>query len=89
MKQGILNVQPLLVSIVEKYLEQSIPYGTTSDVQASEPKRKYERLVKVVTTKTKRVKQQATSNNQQATRLGKRQKTFLKIVESSEEEEAK
>ena len=43
-------------------------------------KRKFERLLEVVITKTKRVKQQAT-------RPGKRQKTLLTIVESSEEEE--
>ena len=50
------------------------------DIKISELKRKSKRLVEVVTTKTKRVKQQAT-------RLGKRQKTFLTIVESNEEEE--
>lgn len=82
MKQGIMNVQPLLVSIVETYLEQSIPYAAVSDVQPSEPKRKSERLVEVVTTKTKRVKQQAT-------RPKKRQKTLLTIIESSEQQQEK
>ena len=51
-----------------------------SYVQPSEPKIKFERLVEAVTIKTKRVKQQAIKQ-------GKRQKTLLKIVESSDEEE--
>ena len=53
-------------------------------MQPSKPKRKFERLVEVVTTKTKRVKQQAT-------RLGKRQKTncwqLLSLVKEEGEEE--
>lgn len=80
MKQGILNIQPLSIFIAEKSSEQSIPYVTMSDVQPSESKRKSKRLVEVVTTKTKRVKQQAT-------RPSKRKKTLLIIVESSDEEE--
>ena len=55
-------------------------YVAVSDVQPSEPKRKSKRLVEARTTKTKRVKQQAT-------RPGKRQKTLLIIVESIDEEE--
>ena len=50
MKQGILNVQILSVSIVETSSEESIPYAEISNVQPSEPKRKSERLVEVVTT---------------------------------------
>ena len=73
-------MQPFSVSIVETSSEQSIPYAIIFDVRPSELKRKSERLVEVVTTKTKRLKQQAT-------RPSKRQKTLLIIVESSDEGE--
>lgn len=82
MKQGVTYVQPLSVSIAKTSLEHNIPYVVVLDVQPSKPKRKLERLVEVVTTKTKRVKQQVIE-------LGKRQKKLLTIVAYSEEEEAK
>lgn len=59
-KKGVLNIQPLLVSFVETYLEQSIPYATVFDSHPSKQKIKFERLVEVVSIKTKRVKQMAT-----------------------------
>ena len=73
-------VQALSMSIMQTSSKHSIPYAIVLDVQQSEPKRKSKILVEVMTTKTKRVKQQAT-------RIGKRQKRLLTIVESSEEEE--
>ena len=79
-KQGIIYVQTLSVSITKTYLEQRIPYVVVLDVQPSELKRKSEILVEAMTKKKKRV-------NQQSTRLGKRQNKLLTIVESSEEEE--
>lgn len=75
MKQGLLNIQPFSIS-----LEQSGPYIVVSDVQLSETKRQFERLVEAIITKTKRIKQQAT-------RPSKRQKTFLTIFQSSDDEE--
>ena len=45
MKQGILNIQPLSVSIVETSLEERFPYAVVLDGQPSEPKIKSERLV--------------------------------------------
>ena len=60
MKQGILNVQPLLVYVAKKSSEKSIPYAVVSDVQPSDPKRKFERSMEAMTTKTK--KGQATSH---------------------------
>ena len=79
MKQRIMYEKPLLVrqpsgvSIVGIASEQSIRYVATSSKQKSELKRKYERLVEAMTSKTKRV-------NQQDTGLGKRKKTLLTIV---------
>ena len=56
MKQGVLNIQPLSVLVAKTTLEQSIPYVVVFDVHPSEHKRKSERLVEVVSTKTKIVK---------------------------------
>ena len=60
LKQGVLNIQPLSVSIAETTSGQSIPYVVVSNVQLSEHKQKSKGLVEAVTTKTKRVKQMAT-----------------------------
>ena len=57
MKKGILNVKTLSVYVAETSLEQRISYAAISDVQPSEAKRKFERLVEAMTTKIKRVKQ--------------------------------
>lgn len=80
MKQGILNIQPFLVSVAEISSEQSILYATMSDVQPSKQKNKSERLVEAVSTKIKRVKQQATGPR-------KIQKILLTIESSDEEDE--
>ena len=53
MKQGILNIQPLSIFFVETSLEKSSPCVAVLDVQPSKLKRKFERLVEAVTTKTK------------------------------------
>ena len=57
MKQGILNIQLFPLLVTETSLKLSILYVAVSDVQPSELKRKSERLVEAVSTKTKRVKQ--------------------------------
>ena len=72
--------QPSGMSTIETPSEQSIQYVAVLVEQPCEPMRKYERLVEVVTTKTKRVEQKAT-------RQRKIQKSLMIIMESNKEEE--